>query len=59
MKCRKDDEAINKAVGLTLTWDVLKSMKLKIIQSRSLRLTLTWDVLKYTQFKSLNQGKID
>ena len=35
------------ALGLTLTWDVLKCMIRLIFIIICFRLTLTWDVLKY------------
>ena len=44
MECRK-------YVGLTLTWDVLKSCYGLSKRRTPYRLTLTWDVLKY-----LNNG---
>ena len=34
-------------LGLALTWDVLKLLKLSYPCSSSIGLTLTWDVLKW------------
>ena len=39
---------------LTLTWDVLKSMRLKYLWTLRIWLTLTWDVLKYTGISASN-----
>ena len=39
------DEATG-TLGLTLTWDVLKSIGVKLPKKDAARLTLTWDVLK-------------
>ena len=38
-------------IGLTLTWDVLKSSKLLCTTKRHIWLTLTWDVLKFANIE--------
>ena len=46
MRVRQDETSYS--WGLTLTWDVLKSIPILKEWLYVLGLTLTWDVLKYT-----------
>ena len=40
---------ITLSVRLTLTWDVLKYLRIALTVSKALWLTLTWDVLKFKE----------
>ena len=49
---------LKKAVyRLTLTWDVLKSLRGTLSRGQTVRLTLTWDVLKYALWQAKNKKK--